>query len=380
MSATGTAVTRTAIAAFALLALAGCELGPKQSQQTGYRGAGLEQITDASNAVKAADIPPPPYPLEIAADSPKASASYENVQVLGDLSTDEFNHLMASITQWVSPEQGCNYCHNPENMADDSVYTKVVARKMLQMTMSLNSTWSSHTGKTGVTCYTCHRGQPVPQYAWTNTDPGNTRTIRGNKRGQNSPDPNVGYASLPTDAFEHYLAGKTDAIRVASNSAYPGTDKQTTRDAETSYAIMMHTSKALGVNCTFCHNSQSFRSWSLSRAQRATAWYGIRMVRDVNHQYITSLANVFPANRKGPMGDPKKVNCLTCHQGVNKPLGGISMIADYPYLRPAKATTAAVAPTTAEAGVPAAMDKPAEMTADVAPPNKPDDAAPAPTK
>ena len=50
--------------------------------------------------------------------TPAASApshAYQNVQVLGDLSTDQFNHLMASITQWVAPPaQGCNYCHNPE--------------------------------------------------------------------------------------------------------------------------------------------------------------------------------------------------------------------------------------------------------------------------
>ena len=61
--------------------------------------------------------------------------SYQNVKVLGELSTERFNHLMAEMNQWVAPpEQGCNYCHNPENMASDEKYTKVVARRMLQMT------------------------------------------------------------------------------------------------------------------------------------------------------------------------------------------------------------------------------------------------------
>ena len=77
---------------------------------------------------------------------------------------------------------------------------------------------------------------------------------------------------------------------------------------------MMHMSSALGVNCTYCHNTQSFRQWSISRPQRANAWYGIRMVRDINVNYIGSLTHVFPAYRKGPQGDPNKVNCGTCHQ------------------------------------------------------------------
>jgi photosynthetic reaction center cytochrome c subunit len=366
---------RTFAASFALLTLSGCELGWKQSEQTGYRGAGLAQITDVSNVKEASAVPPPPYELEIAPDSPRAGEVYENVQVLGDLSADEFNHLMASITQWVAPpEQGCNYCHNPENMADDSVYTKTVARSMLRMTRDLNGRWASHTGKTGVTCYTCHRGQPVPAYVWNNTPPTDRLSVRGQKRGQNTPEENVGYASLPYAVFERYFAGNPSTIRVASSSAYPGTNPLTTRHAEDSYAIMMHTSQALGVNCTYCHNSQSFRSWSLSRAQRATAWYGIRMVRDVNHGYIAPLTPVFPANRKGPAGDPYKVNCLTCHQGVNKPLGGVSMIADYPYLRPARPVQVA-RPEGGPGGVPAALDRPEEMTSDIAPPNAPADQA-----
>jgi photosynthetic reaction center cytochrome c subunit len=289
------------------------------------------------------------------------------VQVLGDMSAERFNHLMASITQWVAPpEQGCNYCHNPENLADDSVYTKNVARNMLRMTRVLNSRWSNHTGQTGVTCYTCHRGNPVPQYVWAKQPPGDPLSIRGHRRGQNAPDPNVGYSSLPHDIFPRLLGGDEAAVRVASDSAYPGANKLTTRDAEDSYAIMMHLSQSLGVNCTYCHNSQSFRSWSLSSAQRATAWYGIRMVREINGRYITPLAPIFPANRKGVMGDPYKVNCLTCHQNVNKPLGGVAMINDYPYLR-APAVQQAVLPVTNP--VEQALDRPGAMTTRISPPN-----------
>ena len=52
-----------------LFALAGCELGAKDSKQTGYRGTGMDQITDRSSIKAAAVIPPPPYPLSPAAAS-----------------------------------------------------------------------------------------------------------------------------------------------------------------------------------------------------------------------------------------------------------------------------------------------------------------------
>jgi photosynthetic reaction center cytochrome c subunit len=103
-------------------------------------------------------------------------------------------------------------------------------------------------------------------------------------------------------------------------------------------------STALGVNCTFCHNSRSFSSWETSPPQRLTAWHGIRMVRNINNEYIEALRPVFPPNRLGPMGDTLKVNCATCHQGVFQPLYGAEMLKDYPELNPpprrAEATSA----------------------------------------
>ncbi len=354
----------------AALLLVACDLGRKEVTQTGYRGTGMAQVTDVGLVVADATIPAPPYDLPD--DSgPRASQTYQNVQVLGDISTERFDHLMAAMNQWVVPanvpatEQGCNYCHNPANLASDEKYTKVVARRMLEMTRAINGRWSSHVKDTGVTCYTCHRGNAVPEYSWVKADdaPGRA-TIRGNRRGQNAPDPNVGYASLPTDVFARYFEGDAArAIRVASDSALPTGHVASIKDAEESYALMMHLSDALGVNCTYCHNTQSFRSWTLSRAQRATAFYGIRMVLDANDQFITPLQSVFPANRKGPMGDPFKINCTTCHQGQSKPLGGIGMLALNPTLKAAPMPTApAEGGPGAETAVPEAFNNPEAMT------------------
>lgn len=338
-------MTRILLATTALLSLAACEAGYKESRQIGYRGSGTVQVTNVNLRLPDDDIPQALTPYVQDTGGPRAKSLYPNLQLLGDLSEDDFNRFMGSMTQWIAPPaEGCNYCHNPENMASDEKHQFKAARGMIVMTRAINNQWANHVKNTGVTCYTCHRGNAIPEYRWTLAPPGDSLPIRGNKRGQNSPDPNVGYASLPFDPFASYLQGTGVDIPVAGSSAYPTAHTRTvgTKDAESSFGLMMHISKSLNVNCVFCHNSQSFRSWNASTPQRALAYYGIRMVRDINQNHITPLAPIFPADRKGPMGDPYKVNCLTCHQGKNKPLGGVQMAKEYPGIWRTTARPAAV--------------------------------------
>lgn len=322
------------MAVSALLMLGGCELAPKESYQNGFRGTGMNTVMVSSDAA-ADEVPAPPYDLP-ESSGVTAGEAYENVQVLANVSREEFDYLMASLTEWVSPAEGCNYCHNPANLASDEVYTKVVARQMIAMNQSINSNWSSHVGNTGVTCWTCHRGNAVPEATWTLPETTAANSVKPNRRGQNHPTSNSAWSSLPNDSVALYLLGGADAqsTRVITKGVYPSEDnRKGVMDAEDSYAIMMHLSQALGVNCTYCHNTQSFQSWATSNPPRATAWHGIEMVRDVNANHITPLASVFPDNRKGVMGDPLKVNCITCHRGQNKPLGGYAMVKDYPALQ-----------------------------------------------
>jgi photosynthetic reaction center cytochrome c subunit len=245
---------------------------------------------------------------------------------------------MASITQWVAPTQGCNYCHNPNNMAEDSVYTKVVARRMLQMTQNINQNWSTHVVATGVTCYTCHRGNPVPAQVWFN-DAGHPQAHGAAQAytGKNEPSKAAGFTALATDPFTPFLQNAS-VIRVQGTTALPAGNLSSIKQTDWTYALMMHMSTGLGVNCTYCHNSRAFGDWSESAPQRVTAWYGIRMVRQINNEYMTGLTNVFPTHRLGPAGDVAKVNCATCHQGVYKPLYGVSMAKDFPELRVVSAT------------------------------------------
>jgi photosynthetic reaction center cytochrome c subunit len=329
------------------LIIAGCERPPVDSVQRGYRGLAQEVVVNPRILAEkvAANIPPEPEPP--AAQVPaKAKDVYKNVQVLGDLSITEFNRQMLAFSKWIASDlpqaDRCNYCHNPLNLASDDKYTKVVARNMLKLTRFTNSQWQIHVKQTGVTCYTCHRGKALPAYTWSN-DPGPPAAKGLAKTGQNYPAAKAAWASLPYDPLTPFLE-KAAPIPVVSQTALPEGSRKSIKQAEWTYALMMNMTEGLGVNCTYCHNSRSFFAWDQSALQRYTAWYAIRHVRQLNNSYIQPLADVLPASRKGPLGDPLKINCMTCHQGAYKPLYGAPMAKDYPALlgqQPAPAQTTA---------------------------------------
>ena len=314
--------------------LTGCERPPMDSVQHGYRGTGMVEIYNPRTVESLAENNTVPFALPQApTDGPRAGQVYKNVQVLGGLSTAQFTRLMVSMASWVAPNEGCVYCHNPVNFAEDSKYTKVVARRMIQMTQHINTDWSSHVSTTGVTCYTCHRGNNIPKQVWFKRDdtPMGSDFI-GGKAGQNEAASSVGLSSLPNDPFTPFLLGSQD-IRVNGVTALPSGNKHSIKQAEWTYGLMTHMSTSLGVNCTYCHNTRSFSSWEGNPPQRATAWYGVRMARDLNLKYIEPLQGTFPAHRLGETGDVAKIYCATCHQGVYKPLNGAKMAQDYPELQ-----------------------------------------------
>lgn len=349
-------VTRVSslLAVLAATLLAGCERPPVDSVQHGYRGTGMVQVYNPRTVEAQIPLNQPPAVIPAAPDDgPRAKDIYKNVQVLGDLSVGAFTRHMLSITQWVAPIEGCAYCHNVENLADDSKYQKVVARRMIQMTQQINADWKPHVAATGVTCYTCHRGNHIPSEIWFTAVPQDKRgDFLGNLNGQNAPAKTVGLASLPNDPYTPYLRKAVD-IRVGGTTALPMGKNSSIQATEATYGLMMHMSKSLGVNCTYCHNTRNFGAWDQSATQRTTAWHGIRMVRTLNNDFMEPLTATFPAQRKGPTGDVAKVSCATCHQGAYKPVYGAAMAKDHPELLTvamvAKAAPAPLPPPVAEA-------------------------------
>jgi photosynthetic reaction center cytochrome c subunit len=347
------AITALGVSAALLI---GCEMPPPESVQNGYRGLGMMQNYNPRLLQASLEANQPPEAIPAAAPGgPLAKDVYKNVQVLGDLTMTEFNRTMVALTNWVAPEEGCYYCHvSNAGFEDDGIYTKVVSRRMIQMTQDANANWTDHVAQTGVTCYTCHRGQPVPAEVWT-TDPGPGQPSMLAPTGQNIAASTAAYSSLPYDPFTPFLLQDND-LRVIGDTVLPQGNRRSIKQAEWTYALMMHMSDSLGVNCTYCHNSRSFFSWDQSTPQRTTAWYAIRHVREMNNDYVVPLTDVLPDSRKGPLGDVYKIYCATCHQGAYKPLYGAPMVKDYPALSgPAQAAAEEAAP--AEVAAPPAQAK-----------------------
>jgi photosynthetic reaction center cytochrome c subunit len=339
-----------------------------QSVQRGYRGQNSVEIFSEKTLLQQDEVNQYPKPIRAASpNGPTAAQSYENVHVLGDLSRQQFVRTMLSIKSWVAPEAGCNYCHNAPDYTNDDKYTKRVAREMLRMTRHINTDWTAHVGKTGVTCYTCHRGQAVPAKTWFSAP---DRAVDGNmvtRAAQRLPTASSGNTVLPVHALDDYLLND-DNVRVVGPTALQGGNRHSISQARDTYGLMMVMSESLGVNCTFCHYTPAFYSWQNSTPQRATAWYGIRMVRDLNNTVMVPLTGLLPPERLGPTGDVPKIYCATCHRGTSKPLYGAPMLKDYPELvRPAAAEPSATgeAPSVTPVPTPAATPTPTSTTSNV---------------
>jgi photosynthetic reaction center cytochrome c subunit len=316
---------------------------PTESVQTGPRGTGMKVVDFASrepDPTIADYYTEEPYPVE--EGEPLAGEVYENLQVLGGITEANFLRLMNAITLWVAPDEGCAYCHAGADeglYADDSLYTKIVARRMIQMTQTINEEWAGHVNYNaivGVNCYTCHRGMNVPENVWFRIDPV-TRSTEGWSSVQNLVTAQSQFTSLPSDALYRYLYEDERITvhdlesRVGDRPADPGVP--TWQDTERTFSLMNYFSNSLGVNCVFCHNSRAFHDPSQYTPQWANASLAILMVQDLNNIYLEPLGPVYPPERLGPVyADAPKAACKTCHQGWNKPLMGLNVIDDWPEL------------------------------------------------
>ncbi len=95
---------------------------------------------------------------QTAAEFERAGDRFENVSALSDMPADQMGKVMNMMSAALGVN--CNYCHVGTDFAKEQAPHKDVAREMLEMTLSINR--EHFGGKTTVTCYTCHRGQAVP--------------------------------------------------------------------------------------------------------------------------------------------------------------------------------------------------------------------------
>lgn len=293
----------------------------------------------------------PPAPLPPAAPGgPAATAVYHNVQVLTDVSAAEFMRLQQAMTHWVSPEEGCGFCHAGTDYASDANPRKNAARAMLRMVRHVNTDWTSHVRDAGVTCYTCHRGQPVPADVWFPRVP---RPPSGHVAEQENWHEAADSVRkfFPDAAWDLYLLTNMP-LSVQSATALPGRTVSTQIVAKRVYEMMMQMSDGIGVNCGYCHNSRALFDWQQSTPQRWTGQSGIDLTRDLDQNFLPQVhafleqtrervvdttLPVLPARETGPQPANGFVLCATCHMARPRPLNGAAMAADYPGLRPAAA-------------------------------------------
>jgi photosynthetic reaction center cytochrome c subunit len=83
---------------------------------------------------------------------------HKNLKILKD---EEVGPAMKAFT--VALGVKCTECHVQGNFASDDNPKKDVARTMITMVREDNSKFLD--GKTQLTCYTCHRGEPMPKTA-----------------------------------------------------------------------------------------------------------------------------------------------------------------------------------------------------------------------
>ena len=307
-----------------------------ESLQTGPRGTGMSvpefdsdrQAPDPGIEGFAATTSDPVAPQggeELAGDA------RENVPPgLENLTVENYDRLLAAMQQWTGI---------PNLFEDMDSYQTSVGYVMIGMTQNLNENWDGHVNankEVGVTCYTCHRGQPVPSDIWFKMSPVNER-VEGWAAVQNRVTPLSSYTSLPSNALETYLVdGEIIGVHDLDSrvAGIPGVDGYPgIQHAERTYALMNYISNSLGVNCVFCHNSRAFYDGSQVTPQWATETLGIQMVQELNNDYLIPLEGLLPEDRLGPVHqDAPKAACRTCHKGYQQPLQGTNVIKDWPEL------------------------------------------------
>ena len=306
-----------------------------ESLQTGPRGTGMS-VTKFERQAKLRDPTISTFvetnvdPVLPGAGAQTAGDARENVPPgLEELTVENYDRLLTAMRAWTGI---------PDLFEDPESYQTTVGYLMIGMTQNINENWDAHVNankEVGVTCFTCHRGQPVPSDVWFKVTPV-TKATEGWASVQNRVTPLSSYTSLPSDALEAYLLDtQTIAVhdlesRVAGipgEDGYPGIQQ-----AERTFALMNYISNSLGVNCTFCHNTRAFYDGAQVTPQWGTEALGISMVQELNSVYLVGLDGILPPERLGPQGDAPKVACRTCHKGYQQPLQGTNVIGNWPEL------------------------------------------------
>jgi len=325
---TGAVVVATIIVAFG---------NPNKTidQQTGPRGIGMALSKFERNNPQY-----DPYEetyavferVEAPEGTPSAAEAYGDVIAFGDMDQANFDQLTKAMSAWVGEE--VTLVNSPE--ADQTKLA--ITKNCIEATQYLNDSWDSHnnaSGGAGVNCYTCHRGEPTPPGSWLKEGAVNdaaagwaavqNRLMVGRTYTQSQ------YTALPVDAVEKFLL---DGNSIKVSDLESRVDQQpgdpTWQDAERTFSLMNHQANSLNVGCVYCHNTRAFWDPTQVTPQWSTTTLGQQMSIDINQTYYEPRSEILGH-------ESAKVNCMTCHMEVIKPLNGRNMVAEWPELAAAPA-------------------------------------------
>ena len=110
----------------------------------------------------------------IAAVKQPVNDNFKNLQVLPkNITTDSLDKIMDGFN--TSLKVDCKFCHAKDTKGDELIFDKddkpekEITRNMMRMTMDLNKNYFQFNEDVtaakiqAVTCYTCHKGQPIPE-------------------------------------------------------------------------------------------------------------------------------------------------------------------------------------------------------------------------
>ncbi len=108
------------------------------------------------------------WAVPAAAQPPRQPRPLENIKVLTGWTGTEVREEMRRMSGALGVK--CEHCHVQGNFASDEKRAKHTGRRMLQLTISLNTDFfPAHEPAAGesklgrVTCYTCHNGTTTPK-------------------------------------------------------------------------------------------------------------------------------------------------------------------------------------------------------------------------
>lgn len=88
-----------------------------------------------------------------------AEKVFKNIEVLKGRDASRLPGMMSALTGLLGVD--CTYCHIRDQWEKEDKAAKQITRRHFQMQAQMNDEFFA--GQNGVTCWTCHRGQPKPE-------------------------------------------------------------------------------------------------------------------------------------------------------------------------------------------------------------------------